>query len=135
MITYLGDFARGETIYGMWSSVGANGASITRATNGTISIYKDNSDTQTTTGVTDTEDADTLTGIHRYEIALSDAFYAVGSQFFVVLSAATIDGQTVNAPIGYFTIGRSGVAAKGTLSGTHSATTADLGTNAPSQDI
>ncbi|MBP6789520.1 MAG: hypothetical protein KA170_18170, partial [Candidatus Promineofilum sp.] len=88
---YLGDFAANATVDFMWSSNGADGASITRATNGTISVYKGNSTTQTTTGVTDTEDFDSLTGIHHCRIATTDAFYATGNNFMVVLSGATID--------------------------------------------
>jgi hypothetical protein len=135
MIFSLGDYAPGETVSFLWSSYNASGASVTRATNGTVSVYKDSSDTQTTTGVTDSEDVDALTGIHRATIATTDAFYTPGSVFFVVLSGATIDGQSVNAILATFTIGRTGVLARGTLSGTHSSTTADLGTSAPSQDV
>ena len=101
---YLGDFAANATVDFMWSSNGADGASITRATNGTISVYKGNSTTQTTTGVTDTEDFDSLTGIHHCRIATTDAFYATGNNFMVVLSGATIDGKTVNAVLAQFSI-------------------------------
>lgn len=132
---YLGDFAKGETVYGFYATYDGSGASITRGTDGTLSVYKDNSDTQTTTGVTSGEDTDSLTGVHRYAIATTDAFYVNGGQYFVILSGAAIDTQTVNAPVGYFTLGRGGIIAKGALSGTHSTTTADLGTNAPANDI
>lgn len=111
---HLGDFAPGQTVRFLWSTNAAAGGSITRATNGTISVYKDGSVTQTTTGVTDTEDFDSLTGIHSCEIATTDAFYAAGSHFDVVLSGATIDGETVNSVLASFTIGRTGVLATGT---------------------
>jgi hypothetical protein len=101
---YLGDFAASATVDFMWSSNGADGASITRATNGTISVYKGNSATQTTTGVTDTEDFDGLTGVHHCRIATTDAFYATGNNYTVVLSGATIDGKTVNAVLAHFSI-------------------------------
>ena len=96
---YLGDFPTSAMIDFNWSSNSAAGASITRATNGTVSVYKANGTTQSTSGVTDTEDFDTLTGIHHCRIDTSSdgTFYAAGSEFSVVLSAATIDGQTVNA--------------------------------------
>ena len=70
---YLGDYADDETVHFMWSTNAADGSSITRATNGTISVYKDDSTTQTTTGVTDTEDFDTLTGIHHCKIVTTEA--------------------------------------------------------------
>jgi hypothetical protein len=101
---YLGDYAASETVYFMWSSNAADGSSITRATNGTISVYKDANTTQTTTGVTDTEDFDSLTGIHHCAIATTDSFYTTATDFTVVLSGATIDGKTVNAVLAHFSI-------------------------------
>lgn len=104
MSMYLGDYADDETVYFKWDSFAAAGASITRATNGTISVYRDDNATQTTTGVTDSEDFDALTGIHHVTIATTDAFYQTGADYSVVLSAATIDGQTVNAVLATFSI-------------------------------
>jgi hypothetical protein len=101
---YLGDYAEDEPVYFLWSTNNASGASITRATNGTVSVYKDNGTTQTTTGVTDTEDFDSLTGVHACTIVTTDAFYVTGADYAVVLSAATIDGQTVNAVLAHFSI-------------------------------
>jgi hypothetical protein len=102
---YLGDYAEDATIDFMWSSNAADGASITRSTDGTISVYKANGTTQSTAGITDTEDFDSLTGIHHVRIDLSaDAFYAVANDYMVVLSAATIDGETVNAVLAHFSI-------------------------------
>ncbi len=101
---YLGDYAEDATLDFMWNSSDASGASITRATNGTISVYKDNNTTQTVAGVTDTEDFDTLTGIHHVRIVLTDAFYVTATDYMVVLSAATIDGETVNAVLVHFSI-------------------------------
>ena len=103
---YLGDFLAGDVVHFTWDTNGADGASITRATNGTISVYKDNGTTQSTAGITDTEDFDALTGVHACTIDLSSdgSFYAAGSNFSVVLSAATIDGKTVNATLAHFSI-------------------------------
>lgn len=113
---YLGDYAEDDTVYFLWSSNASTGASVTRATNGTVSVYKDNGTTQTTTGVTDTEDFDTLTGIHACTIDLSaDAFYVAGADYAVVLSAATIDGQTVNAVLAHFSIENRSVGKDSTI--------------------
>lgn len=105
-MNYLGDLLPGQTLHTIWSSNGADGASITRATNGTISVYKDNGTTQSTSGITDTEDFDSLTGIHALTIDLGAnlTFYSAGSNFTIVLSGATIDGKSVNAVIGHFSI-------------------------------
>jgi len=102
----LGDFATGTTVRDMWNSSDANGSSITRATNGTISVYKDGGLVQSTAGVTDTEDFDGLTGVHLAAIntAADGSFYSAGSDFIVVLSAAVIDTRTVNAALFSFSL-------------------------------
>ena len=109
-MVYLGDFPVSGVVDFKWSSNNADGASITRATNGTVSVYKSNSTTQSTAGVTDTEDFDSLTGIHhcRIDTSADGTFYAAGNEFSVVLSAATIDSQTVNAVLAHFSIERGG---------------------------
>jgi len=102
---YLGDYTEDGAVYFCWDTFNKNGANVTRSTNGTVSVYKDDGTTQSTAGVTDTEDFDTLTGIHNCKIDLSaDAFYATGHDYAVVLSAATIDGETVNAVLAVFSI-------------------------------
>lgn len=101
---YLGDYVSGVTVYFKWSSNAADGSSITRATNGTIYVYKDGGTTETTTGVTDTEDFDSRTGIHHVAIATTDSFYAAGHDYAVVLGGATIDGKSVNAVLAHFSI-------------------------------
>lgn len=102
---HLGDRTEDSTLDFKWNTNAIAGESITRATDGTISVYKGNNTTQTTTGVTDTEDFDSLTGVHHCRIDLSaDAFYVTGEDYQVVLSAATIDGKTINAVLASFTI-------------------------------
>jgi hypothetical protein len=109
MSVYLGDFAEDATLDFKWSTNDADGASITRGTNGTVSVYVGNSAAQLTTGLTDSEDFDSLTGVHHCRIDLSaSATYAPGSECQVVLSAATIDGQTVNHVLAHFSIERAG---------------------------
>lgn len=101
----LGDRLEDSTVSFTWNSSDLSGASITRATNGTISVYKDGGVTQSIAGITDTEDFDGLTGVHLCVIdTSSDSFYSTGSDYDVVLSAATIDGQTVNATLAHFSI-------------------------------
>lgn len=107
---YLGDFQEDTIVYFNWDTFGKFGQSITRSTNGTISVYKDDGTTQSTAGITDTEDFDGLTGIHNCKIDLSaDAFYATGHDYSVVLSGAVIDGETVNAVLAQFSIENRGV--------------------------
>ena len=103
---YIGDFNAGDSVQFMWASNAAAGESITRSTDGTVQVYKDGGTTQSTAGVTDTEDFDTLTGLHDVTIDTSaDAtFYAEGSDYTVVVSAATIDTKVINTIIGSFSI-------------------------------
>ena len=98
----------GDTLVHLFDTFdGGTGASITMSgfAVGDILIYKDGGTTQrsSTAGFTllDTDgiDFDTLTGIHGFSLDLSDntdtGFYSVGSWFHVVVSAITVDSQTV----------------------------------------
>ncbi len=106
----LGDRRVNTTVRFMWNTNAVAGESITRATNGSIRIYKNGSTTERTSsaGITDTEDFDTLTGVHHLSIDLSDntdaGFYAAGNDYFVVLQGATIDGKSINAALASFSI-------------------------------
>lgn len=104
----VGDYYPGETVRIPWSTTGANGASITRSTNGTVAVYKDGGVTESSTGVTDTEDFDTKTGLHYAVIDTSadGTFYSAGSAFDVAVHTMTVDSQVVNAWLGRFTIGK-----------------------------
>lgn len=102
---YLGDFKEDSIVYFCWDTNDKNGASITRATDGTIKVYKDDGTTESAAGVTDIEDFDSITGVHNCKIDLSsDVFYATGHDYSVVLTGAVIDGQTVNAVLATFSI-------------------------------
>jgi hypothetical protein len=102
----LGDFRRGVMVDFSWDTSLANGASANPTVAGTISVYKGNSVTQVTTGVTDDRAFDGIVGHHhcRVDLASDATFYAPGNDFRVVLTAATIDGQTVNATLAHFSI-------------------------------
>jgi hypothetical protein len=103
---WLGDFRTGKTIRFGWHSNAVAGESITRATNGTVSVYKDGGTTQSTAGVTDSEDFDSLTGVHLVTIDTSadGTFYSAGSDFMVTLNGATIDGKSINAVLAHFSL-------------------------------
>lgn len=99
----------GDVLPVMFSSyAGATGASITLTGLAVtdIEIYKDGSATQRASDAgytlldTDGIDFDTITGIHGFSIDTGDntdaGFYTVGAWFTVVVSAVTVDSQTVN---------------------------------------
>lgn len=150
MYPYLGDFELGKTIFFPFATFNSSGASVTLTGLAVtdIEVYKGASMTQRSSDAgyalvdTDGIDLDTITGIHGFTIDTSDntdaGFYAAGNDYTVVVSAVTVDSQTVNFIAGRFSLqnrSSSGVVKSGTLSGTHSSTTADLGTGAPSNDI
>ena len=110
-VNYIGDFAEDSIVDLFWDTNDGNGASVTRAVDGGIRVYKNNSAAEkiTANGVTDDEDFDLLTGIHHLRIDTSNdtgdaGFWIPGNDYFAVLQGATIDGQAVNAVIAHFSI-------------------------------
>lgn len=116
---YLGDFPVGGRVSDLWNTQAADGASITRSTDGSLRVYKANATIGTwqtqrssSAGITEQEDFDSMTGVHAYTIDLSDdtdaGFYAAGGEYQVVYQGMTIDGMSVNAVIASFSIERAG---------------------------
>jgi hypothetical protein len=76
-----------------------------------IEIHKDGSTTQRASdnGVTVSINFDSVTGNHMVHIDLSDnsdaGYYANGSRYAVRIEGATVDGGTINAWVGAFSIG------------------------------
>jgi hypothetical protein len=107
---YHGDYPVNATVRFFWNAFAVAGQSITRAVNGSIRVYKNNSATQraSSAGITDSEDFDGLTGLNHVNIDLSNnsdaGFYAAGNDYMVVIEGATIDGKVINAVIGHFSI-------------------------------
>jgi len=104
-VPYLGDIQEDATVSFLWNTFDAMGASVTRATNGTVKVYRIDDGTDCTgTSVTDTEDTP-ATGVHTCIVDTSDnANYAAGHDYAVWVEGAVIDGQTVNACLALFSI-------------------------------
>ena len=101
---YLGNVAAGQTIHFLFATNDSDGAAVAPSTAGAVSVYKDDSTSETTTGVTYTTSFDGVTGVNRVSIDTSDGFYAAGHDYTVVLNGAVIDGETVNAVLAAFSI-------------------------------
>jgi len=102
---YLGDYRTGDTINFGWSTCDQGGASASRSTKGTIRVYKNSDSNEITGGVTDTNDFDSVTGLHLCTVDLAaDANYTKAADYSIVLTGAVIDGQTVNSVIATFSI-------------------------------
>ena len=108
MSKYLGDFAAGDTIDFKFTTFRpSTGAAYTLAGSPAISIYKDNSTTESTAGITLTTDFDSRTGLNHVRLTTSsdNTFYADGSQFEAVITAGTVDSvSVVGASVGRFTL-------------------------------
>lgn len=113
----LDQYPAGATVYCFFDSfAGATGApsTISGFAVGDILIYKNGSTTQraSTNGYTllDTDgiDFDSITGLNGFSVDLSDnttaGFFAVGSQYTIVISTITVDSQTVSFVVGTFRI-------------------------------
>ena len=101
---YLGNIALGQTLNFLFPTNDGNGAAVAPTTAGTVTIYKDDGTTETTAGVTYTTSFDGVVGVNLVKIVTSDAFYAAGHDYTVVIYGAVIDGETVNAVLAAFSI-------------------------------
>jgi len=101
-LDYIGDLSEDQTVYWQWSTNAAAGESITRATNGTISVWRNNT-TSSTAGVSDIGDADQV-GVHHLTITTTDAFYTASADYTATIAAMTVDGKVVNYPIVHWSV-------------------------------
>lgn len=113
---YLGDFPINSTIRIPFHTFNAAGGSVTitglAVTD--IEIYKNGSTTQRASDAgytlldTDGIDFDGITGIHGFSIDTSDntdaGFFVAAADYWVVVSAVTVDSQTVNFVAAMFSI-------------------------------
>lgn len=116
----LGDFDTSAVIYGKFTTYRpSTGAAFTLGGTPALSVYKDNSTTQSTTGVTLTADFDTVTGLNHFAIDTSadGAFYAAGSFFDIVITTGTVDSvSVVGSVVGSFTLRKNSALKTGTNS-------------------
>lgn len=107
MANNLGDFDPTAVIYGKFVSVRVDTGAPATLTSGALSVYKDNSVTQSTTGVTFTGDFDSVTGLNHFAIDTSTdgTFYSAGSFFDVVITTGTVNSiSAVGYCVGQFTL-------------------------------
>lgn len=112
MANTLGDFDTSAVVYGKFVSVRADTGAPATLTSGALSVYKDNSTTESTTGVTFTGDFDSRTGFNHFAIDTSadGTFYSSGSFFDVVITTGTVNSvSAVGYCVGQFTIKKAAV--------------------------
>lgn len=107
---YLGDFAEDATIFIPFNTFSSDdpqaSVTITNLADADIKVHKDGSTTEITTdGATIAINFDGITGNHLITIDSSvDAAYSTGSDYLVRIEGTTVDGGTINAFIGSFSI-------------------------------
>lgn len=104
---YLGNYAEDYSDLNFkFSTHKADGTPITLAGTPALSVYKSNSTTQSTAGITLTVDFDSVTGLHNCKIDLSaDAFYAAGNDYSVVITTGTVNSiSVVGTVLAHFSI-------------------------------
>ena len=101
---YLGDHLPGQPVKFPWSTNAKTGGSTARSVQGAVRIYKGGSTTEFTAGVVDTTNFDSLTGVQYGTVDTADSFYVAHEDYSIVLVGAIIDGETVNAILGCFSI-------------------------------
>ena len=102
MARHLGDYDASTVIYGKFTTYRpSTGATFTLGGTPALSVYKDNSTTQSTTGVTLTADFDSVTGLNHFAIDTSadGTFYAAGSFFDIVITTGTVDSVSVTGAV------------------------------------
>lgn len=108
---YIGDYAPGDTVDCNFGTVQpSTGASYALAGTPAVSIYKDNSTTESTSGVTLTASLDSRTGLNHVRVttASDGSFYSAGSHFEAVLTAGTVDSvSVVGQPVCSFSLGKT----------------------------
>ena len=111
MSRHLGDFNTGSVVYDKFSTIQpSTGAPFTLAGSPVLSVYKDNSTTESVAGVSLTPDFDGRTGLNHIAIdtGADGTFYSSGSFFTLVLTAGTVDGvSTSGFVVGAFTLNKT----------------------------
>lgn len=117
-VPYYGDFAEDDTVNIVFNTFTSNDPSasvtITNFAAGDVHIHKDLgvSPRNNAAGITVTVDHDGITGNHGVQIDTNDntvgGFWVTGSEYQVRIEGTTVDGGTINAFIGSFSIERAG---------------------------
>ena len=114
MVPYYGDFAEDDTVNIPFNTFTSDDPSasctITDLADADIKVHKDGStDEIATDGATVAINFDGVTGNHLITIDTSvHADYATGSEYAVRMEGTTVDGATINAWVGAFSIERAG---------------------------
>lgn len=90
----IGNFKLGSTFDKKFTTRTSAGTPVTFAGSPAVAVYKDNSTTESTIGLTLTIDFDGRVGFHNLRIIATDAFYTAGN-YDIVVTSGTVDGVNV----------------------------------------
>lgn len=94
MTLYLGEILDGGTHHFSFTT-SVNGVPFTLAGSPVLTVYKDANTTGTTTGPSITADFNSKTGLNVVTLVLSDGFYVADTDYHVVITTGTVDGDSV----------------------------------------
>lgn len=96
-MSYHGDYRAGDTVDFKFSTVNSSAVPATLGGTPAISIYKSNSTTESTAGVTLTVDFDSLTGLNHIRVTTvtDGTFYADATDFDAIITTGTVGGVSV----------------------------------------
>src|ERR1039458_4967422 len=96
-MSYKGDYRAGDIIDLKFQTLNVSAVPTTLAGTPAISVYKSNSTTESTTGITLSVDFDSRTGLNHVHIttASDGTFYAEGTDFDVVITTGTVNSVSV----------------------------------------
>lgn len=96
MSNYKGDFPEDAAVPFFFNTVDTSGEPVTIGGTAAVEVYKDGGLTQSSAGVTITEDFDGVVGLHRGVVDMSaDAFYSAASNYAAVVSTGTADAVSI----------------------------------------
>lgn len=103
---YVGDFTKGSEVFLTFDTNAKAGGSIGATIPvGSVRVFKNgDAGSYDTAGVGISANFSGSTGIHRLDIDTSGAFYERRAEYVVLLVGATVDGESVNAVLGQFSI-------------------------------
>lgn len=103
------EYRPGATAYLWFNTHQADGTPISLADSPAVALYKNNAPSPITTGVTLTTDFAGIVGLNLVTVVMSNALYAIGSDFTAYMTAGTVDTvSVVGAIVGYFCVLNSG---------------------------
>src|SRR3990172_8177701 len=93
---FLGDFSTGSTVWFAFTTVNSSGAP-TALSSAAVTVYRDASTVQNTTGVTLTASFDGVTGLNHVmvEMAGTSTHYEPGASFYAIISSGGVGAETL----------------------------------------